>query len=85
MGEMTKLTDKQKLLINDAFLPINEHLDTYGCIPKIIELDGYTFDECSTQTLKSLVKKGFVEAFVKHQTAFSITWNAGKVYDWITL
>jgi hypothetical protein len=49
------------------------------------ELDGYDFDECSTNTLESLKRKGFVRDFVKHNLRFSVTWNAEKVYDWVTM
>ena len=78
-----KLTTIQSNLVKEAFTHVIDSIDEEGSLPFAMELDGYGFDECSTNTLKSLGRKGFVKNFEKHLLGFSVTWYSEKVYEWV--
>ena len=79
-----KLTERQEHLVKEAFTYVIDSIDEEGSLPVVMELDGYGFDECSINTLKSLQNKRFVEHFEKHPKGFSVTWDSEKVYEWVT-
>jgi hypothetical protein len=78
-----KLTERQEHLVKEAFTYVIDSIDEEGSLPVSMELDGYGFHECSTNTLKALKRKGLVAYFEKHLLEFSVTWNSEKVYEWM--